>query len=173
MQPTPRCTNPLWHRRLLLSTAAAVMLSGCAQRRPPAIVSELPNASWSGRLALQVEDASQPPLSGGFELEGNPNRGVLTLLNPLGNVVARIEWAPGTARLQSGDQRRESASLAELLEQLTGSALPIAALFAWLRGEAISSPGWEADLSHLDHGRLSATRYDPLPQAQLRIVLDR
>jgi outer membrane lipoprotein LolB len=46
-------------------------------------------------------------------------------------------------------------------------------LFAWLRGEAATAPGWQADVSRHAEGRINAQRNDPAPPAQLRIVLER
>ena len=54
----------------------------------------------------------------------------------------------------------------------TGAAIPIAALFDWLKGENTRLNGWSADLSGLDTGRIVATRTEPAPQTRLRIVLD-
>jgi len=127
--------------RLLLAGLALALLGACAQPPRPAGGAA---DHWSGRLAVQVEDASAQSFSAGFELQGSPQAGELTLFNPLGNVMAQLQWRPG---------------------------LPIAALFGWLKGEAVQATGWQADLSALGQGRLTATRHTPAPQTILRVAL--
>lgn len=73
--------------------------------------------------------------------------------------------------LVQGQERREAASLQTLVHDLTGSDLPIYALFSWLKGEALQVAGWRTNLDALQQGRLSATREQPLPRTTLRIVL--
>ena len=157
-------------RTLCLALAAGALLTGCAQVPPPEHVGA---DSWSGRLALHVEDSSAQSFFAAFQLQGSAERGKLTLFNPLGNVLARLHWQPGSAVLDDGQTQRTSTSLAALTEELTGSALPVTALFAWLHGQEMQASGWHADLSALDSGRISATRLQPLPTAVLRVVLDR
>ena len=157
----------LW---LLIPTLWA--LAGCAQlpALPPL---QAGDSHWSGRLALQIEDQATQSFSASFELQGNPARGELVLLSPLGNVLARLHWEPGRAMLVSGHETQTSDSLDALLQQSTGTQLPIATLFNWLNGTAANAEGWQADLSRLDQGRLTAIRHTPAPRATLRIALDR
>ncbi|HYF42300.1 MAG TPA: outer membrane lipoprotein LolB, partial [Ramlibacter sp.] len=89
---------------------------------------------WAGRLALQVQDQPGQSFSAGFELRGRADAGELTLLNPLGGVVAQLSWAPGSATLQSGGQTRQYESVDALVAAATGSSIPVAALFDWLAG---------------------------------------
>ena len=149
--------------RLLLAGLALALLGACAQPPRPAGGAA---DHWSGRLAVQVEDASAQSFSAGFELQGSPQAGELTLFNPLGNVMAQLQW-----RLRNGSEQRQSTSLQALVLELTGSDLPIAALFGWLKGEAVQATGWQADLSALGQGRLTATRHTPAPQTILRVAL--
>lgn len=164
-------------RRLCAAIAAAPLLglAGCAQ--PPRqlqadAASPALAGHWSGRLALQVEDAQNQSFSAGFELLGAPQRGELLLFTPLGSTLARLVWTPQQATLQQGSDIKTSDSLPALVEELTGSALPIAALFDWLQGHATAAAGWNVDLSRMPQGRLLAQRSDPQPPATLRIVLD-
>jgi outer membrane lipoprotein LolB len=60
-----------------------------------------------------------------------------------------------------------------LVAHATGAAIPVAALFDWLRGIDTPVAGWKADLSLLSQGRLRAQRLEPPPPADLRFVLDR
>ncbi len=152
-------------RRAALLLCAG-LLTACAAPRPPAPG----QASWSGRLAVQVD--SQPPqaFSAGFDLSGSPEAGELALSTPLGNTVATVRWAPGMAELQQGGQITRRTSLDELGNELAGTALPVTALFAWLRGQPEAAGGWSADLSHQSEGRITARRHTPAPAAELRIV---
>ena len=152
-----------------------VGLAGCAS--PPTTPAEIraEQSVWSGRLSLQVEEQvgqAAQSLSAAFELQGNAAQGELTLLNPMGNVLARIDWTPEHARLQSGEKTQESASLDTLLEQMTGTALPVRALFDWLRGVQTTASGWQAQLGGINQGRLEATRHTPTPRATLRVIFE-
>lgn len=165
----PRLTRP-WAACLL---AGMVMLSGCATAPKPAGAIDAQTGPWSGRLALQVEDNQSQSFSAGFELKGSARAGELTLFNPLGGTLAALTWKPGAATLRSNGQSRESDSIDALVAHATGSAIPVAALFDWLRGRNTPVPGWQADLSLLGEGRLRAQRLQPTPPADLRVVLDR
>lgn len=159
-------------RAPLAIAAAALWLGGCAQfpREAPAAGQEV----RTGRLALSVPDQPSQSFSAGFDLRGRPQAGQLTLLNPLGGVLARLDWQPGNAELQApGRPPQRFDSLETMVEQATGAPIPVAALFDWLAGTATPVPGWEVDLSQLPDGRLRAQRLAPPPQADLRVVLDR
>jgi len=151
-------------RGLLL--AALALLAGCAA--PPAPPAA---GAWSGRLALTL--ASDPPQrwSAGFELTGGPRRGELRLTGPLGQTVAALRWDGPAAWLDRGDgQPRQFDSIEALTTELTGAALPIDALFAWLDGVSQAVPGWQVDLSGQPQGRLRAERTTPPPSADLRLI---
>ncbi|WP_404300243.1 lipoprotein insertase outer membrane protein LolB [Alicycliphilus denitrificans] len=165
--PPPSRARPR-RGRLVLAALSVALLAGCAQ--PPRPASGATD-HWSGRLAVQVEDGSAQSFSAGFELKGSPAMGALTLFNPLGNVIAELQWSPGRAVLNNGSETRQSISLQTLVHELTGSALPIDALFGWLKGEQVQATGWQADLSALDKGRLTATRHTPAPHTVLRVIL--
>lgn len=127
---------------------------------------------WSGRLALQVEDQASQSFSALFELRGSANNGSLMLSSPLGNRLAQLEWMNGHAQLTTSAQEiRTSDSLDSLLQDTTGTRIPVAALFSWLQGTQTTTPGWQADLSAIADGKLVARRNDPAPQATLRIVI--
>nr|WP_315428803.1 outer membrane lipoprotein LolB [uncultured Albidiferax sp.] len=146
------------------------LLSGCAHINRP---SSDAGPFWSGRIALQVDAESAQSFSATFELKGSAQQGELTLFNPLGGVVARLVWQPGSAMLHTNGEVRPFDSLDALVEQATGAPLPLAALFDWLQGSDTAVPGWKADLSRLDTGRLTALRNQPTPVATLRVVLDK
>ncbi|MDB5848153.1 MAG: hypothetical protein JWP29_1905 [Rhodoferax sp.] len=130
-------------------------------------------AFWTGRLALQVEDSASQSFSAGFELKGSAQSGELALFTPLGGTLAVLSWQPGEARLLADGKTRSFDSIDALVQQATGSVIPVAALFDWLAGRATEVPGWRADLSRVADGRVSAHRNDPLPAADLRVVFER
>lgn len=171
--PAPWSIGSLARLPCIVMAFVLALLAGCAQppKAPAEALSE--RTYWSGRLALQVEEQAAQSFSAAFELQGNATRGELTLLNPLGNVLAQLHWQPGNAHLQADGKMRESASLPELLEQTVDTPIPVLALFSWLRGLPTTAPGWQADLSAIDQGRLVATRYEPLPRATLRVTFER
>ncbi len=153
-----------------MSSLALLALAGCASPRiQPADTS----AFWSGRLALQLQSTPPQSWSASFELQGSAERGQLILLSPMGTTLARLSWTPQAALLEQGQDKTEGSSLQSLTQRLTGTDLPIAALFEWLAGKAAQATGWQADLSTHAQGRLTARRETPAPEAFLRIVLDR
>lgn len=167
----PKSSAVLQHRWVVSWIACCVLwLAGCAQPVPRTSQSE---DSWRGRIALQVDGQAAQSFSATFELQGNPSSGALVLLSPFGNRIAQLEWRDGQASLQSGQETRTSDSLETLLLDVTGTRIPIAALFSWLNGTQATAPGWQADLSGMPDGRLTARREQPTPQAVLRIVLTR
>ena len=123
-------------------------------------------------MSVQVAGAQPQSTSGSFELSGSPDSGELVLLNPLGNIVARVQWSAQQASVTQGQQTRQAASLDALIEELMGTSLPVAALFDWLQGTATQAQGWQADLSAHGDGRITAQRLWPQPEASLRIVLE-
>ncbi len=162
--------NGRWAAGLL---AGALLLSGCAAAPKPVGPVDAQTGPWSGRMALQVEDNQSQSFSAGFELKGTARAGELTLFNPLGGTLAALSWGAGFATLRSNGQAREFDSVDALVVHATGSAIPVAALFDWLRGTNTPVQGWQADLSQLESGRLRAQRTQPPPPADLRVVLDR
>lgn len=162
-----------WTRWLVFSFAIFLIV-GCAHKTSASGPKDLNSAFWSGRLSLQV--ASEPPefLSGGFELSGNAQSGSLLLSNPLGGTLAQLRWSPQSASLQSGSKNQDFESLNALARQLSGTPVPIAALFDWLLGQPTEAAGWRADLSRLAAGRLTAEREADAnaPAAILRIALE-
>ena len=151
---------------------AAAFLAGCAA--PARQTVDDGSAFWSGRLALQVESESPQSFAASFELKGSAERGELLLFSPLGQTLARLAWSPQQAHLQANGEERAFESLDALAAHVTGTALPVAALFDWLAGRERAVPGWQADLSQLqESNRLVARRSMPLPVAVLRVALQR
>ncbi|MFZ4286879.1 lipoprotein insertase outer membrane protein LolB [Variovorax sp. HJSM1_2] len=152
-----------------MALALAATLAGCATSQPQ---QPRPAAFWSGRMSLQVEDATAQSFTAAFELKGDAGAGELKLFTPFGGTLAVLDWQNGLARLTANGETRTFESMDALILQATGSVIPVTALFDWLNGQDTAVPGWKADLSRLSDGRLSARRSTPTPQADLRIVLD-
>ena len=163
-------------RRLGLLTSfwlAIFLIAGCAQSPRATGLNDTEISFWTGRISLQVQ--SEPPQAffAGFELRGSATQGELVLNSPLGNSLAVLRWSAEEAVFDSGNQIQRFASVGELIEKATGAALPVPALFDWLRGKNTAADGWTADLTHQAEGRISASRSVPQPRADLRVVLAR
>ena len=161
-------TGTLRHRWMGWLVLCALWLAGCAQPMPSAPAEE---NSWNGRIALQIDGQASQSFSAMFELRGTAQAGGLVLLSPFGNRIAQLDWKDGHAQLVSGQDTRTSDSLDTLLQDVTGTRIPVTALFSWLKGTQASATGWQADLTGIADGRLTARRDDPQPTATLRIAL--
>lgn len=164
---TPVRTAAHGFGRLWCALTLVALLGGCATVPKPVAPGE---SAWNGRLALNVD--SQPPqaFSAGFDLRGSPSAGELQLVSPLGNTLALVVWDRNGAELRQGGQITRRGSLDELTAELSGTAVPVAALFGWLKGQPGDVPGWQADLTRHSDGRVTARRTEPLPTAELRVV---
>jgi len=159
--------------RLAALFTAIVFIAGCAFPARQTAVLDDATPRWQGRLLVKVAGPSPSSFSSSFELQGNADTGQLAFTNTLGTILARIAWAPGSATLQTISSPQTFPSLDALTLHAAGAELPVGNLFDWLRGQASTSPGWEVDLSAQNEGRISAHRSAPLPEVDLRIVLDR
>ncbi len=156
---------------LALCCASWLLASGCATQPTAITAASEFHAQWSGRLSLQVEGDPPQGFHAAFELRGNASEGEFELYTPLGSTLALAHWNGQAALLQRGDAWHAYPDLASLSAALTGTALPVAELFEWLQGHAVSAPGWEVELD-IENGRLRARRSEPAPPATLRLVLD-
>jgi len=153
---------------------AIFLIAGCARPISATATNGIKKDAWSGRLSLHVKSEPEQSFSAAFELKGRPERGELTLVSPLGNVLGVLRWSPGQAELDPGNRPvQHFDSVEALMVQATGAALPLPALFAWLQGDNAAVSGWQADLSRQAEGRIVARRTQPAPEADLRVVLDR
>ncbi len=162
--------NTVWRFQLLALLVGASLLAGCAS---PARQSTPAAAFWSGRMGLQIQSQPAQNLSAAFELQGSAERGELLLLSPIGSTLAQLNWTPQSAELKQGERQWSSTRLDELTTLLTGTALPVPALFDWLAGKSTTPAGWRVDLSQLAQGRIQAERQSPAPQVLLKVVLER
>lgn len=158
---------------LCLVLFAILLIAGCASKQGATGKFDPQREEWAGRISLQVASEPAQSFSASFELKGHAEIGELTLISPLGNVLAVLRWSPGQAQLDRGSQDiQRFASLDELMERATGAAIPLSALFAWLQGNNATASGWVADLTRHGEGRFSARRTLPAPEANLRVVLE-
>lgn len=171
-----RPRKPAPARRWLLTTAGMLTLAACSSPIRQTEPIQLPLAEqWQGRFALSYLDTAGQKRSttATFELTGSPDQGSLRLSTPLGTQLADIRWRPNEAVLQHAQQTNSFASLEDLLVQTLGTPFPVKALFHWLQGRPTPElPEWEADLSELVQGKLSAYHAGPAA-ATLRLLLTR
>ncbi|MCZ8074780.1 MAG: lipoprotein insertase outer membrane protein LolB [Paucibacter sp.] len=175
-----------------LALALLPILSGCASLAPqaaPAALLNAPDAAHlTGRLSVQVTGANGRPSGGNvsFDISGGPAAGQLELSTPLGALVARARWGGGEVSLQTPEGERRFEDLDALTREMLGEAIPLAALFDWLRGqpwpqaahEPLPAPqsgfeqlGWRLDLARRADGLIIASRNGE-PSVTLRARLD-
>lgn len=124
---------------------------------------------------MRIASETPQSLYGAFTISGDALTGELTLNSPLGNTVAKLTWTPQTALLVANNTTTNYPSTEALIASVTGTALPLSALFDWLAGINTPIEGWELDLSNMqnaDNRRLIAKRNNPLPTVDLRIALE-
>jgi outer membrane lipoprotein LolB len=163
--------------RWLVSLVVAALLAGCASR-PPLQANENPAQTadsqlWQGRLAIKVHTTPVQATQANFALQGSSEAGELQLSGPLGSAAALIRWTPLEATVKQGGGERSYPNLAALVQDLTHTDIPVAALFAWLQGTPEAVDNWQADLTRLEEGRLTARKLAPAPSAEIILLLDR
>lgn len=178
--------RPALFRRGLqaLTGALTLALAACASLAPPMAV---PAGLLAGRLSLRVDGQPDRSLSAGFELSGDSRQGELLLSGPLGTTAARARWAGEEAVLASGGSETAYPSLDALAAAALGEAIPMAALFDWLRGRAwpgapatarddgqpgFDQLGWRISLLQWADGWLEARR-TAAPVVTVRVRLER
>ena len=169
----------------IIAFFAIFLIAGCAINTPAIDQNGTKNAkkpaaevhfSHQGRIAIRVDTDPPQSVSGAFALNGNAQTGDLSLSTPLGSILAQLSWTPQQAVLTANNETRRFDSTEALLLQVTGTELPLAALFDWLAGQDTPVTGWQTDLSQMnntDNPRLTAKRSAPLPAVELRVVLDK
>ncbi len=142
--------------RSLLAALFLFMLAGCATP-PPLHSPSLPRESvrsfqMEGRFSLRHADGSY---SGKMAWNHSPQGDDIFLMNPFGQGAAEIQSRPGMARLVTAEQKTyEAESTDQLVADVLGYPLPVAALADWLLGRP--SPGGEG--RHDAQGRLLELR---------------
>lgn len=152
---------------------AIFLVAGCAFNTGAGDSFNARNSHWQGRLILKVHSEPVQALSADFDLQGDAQVGRLSLFTPLGTTAARLEWDAHGAQLQTTGEPQLFESIEALTRHSTGTVLPIASLFDWLKGVEPFTPGWQVDLRDLANGRFSAQRLPPHVPAELKIILDR
>ena len=158
-----------------LALCIGFTLAGCAtpSRTTKSFNAEQTNSpEWQGRISVQVLGDAPTSMSASFLLRGDAKNGELDLYSPLGTTLGALQWTPQLVQLSDGGKHQHFNSLAELTEKATGAALPVEAIFGWLQGQQVNAAGWQADLSNVSQGLLSARRTEPAPEVTLRIKLE-
>lgn len=150
---------------------ASIFIAGCANTTGARAPLGQNDGYWQGRLALKVHSTPVQAFTADFELQGHAQAGTLSFFTPLGSTAARLQWDNSGAQLQTNGEPQRFASLDDLTLHTTGATLPVASLFAWLKGSEPPTPGWQVDLQHLADGRISAQRLAPEVPADLKIIL--
>jgi outer membrane lipoprotein LolB len=143
-------------------TAAAVALSmlltaGCASLAPTPphatangiVGGNTPQRSYagtldlSGRLSVQYQrDNNDEALHGNFNWQQNGTHSKLSLLSPLGQILATIDTGPdGATLVQPGHATQNAADVDALAAQALGWPLPVSGLRSWLQGFATAADG--------------------------------
>jgi outer membrane lipoprotein LolB len=141
-------------------------------------------------MSVQIDGTAEEParsVVAAFELTGNAERGRLDLITPIGVTLARASWQPGAVSVETPQGKSQHASLADMSRQVLGEALPVAAMFDWLRGRpwpgagSVAAPpdepvgfhqlGWAVDLSRFEQSRIAARRSEP-PAVVVLLRLD-
>jgi len=162
----------------LAALTAIALIAGCAINPRTRGINDLEHKVWRGRLSLRVqadanaEQKQDQSFSAAFELQGNPAQGELQFFTPLGSTAAALHWSITGAVLQARGETHEFSDLSQLITSLMGTDVPVAALFAWLDGQAQVADGWQVDLSQRAQGKIQARRISPAPVAELRVLLD-
>ena len=150
-----------------------IFVAGCAHPTGAQGQFDQNSSFWQGRLALKVHSTPVQAFAADFELQGSAEAGTLSFFTPLGSTAARLQWDSAGALLQTTGEPQRFETLDALTLHTTGAKLPVASLFAWLKGEAPPTPNWQVDLHDLASGRLNAQRLAPETPADLKIILQR
>ena len=134
-------------------------------------------------------------MQGGFSWRDANGRLELDLINPFGNILARIEVTGKRAVLtQSNGTKLEALTPEELVKTAVGEAIPVKNLRTWLRSQTSVEPamtrvtrdeqgrvasfeqaGWRVELSRFDASGprlLVLSRQDDAKKIVIRLVVD-
>lgn len=187
-------------RRVFVAASAAALmgmgLGGCTSvpkvsEQEASALAQAPRLTGRFGLVVPAGAGGQPRgqnVTANFELLGDPSRGRLEMSTPMGSLIARVSWQPGMAQLRTPDEERSYDTLDALTQELLGEALPVQALFDWLKGQpwpgtahrrtgdqGFEQLGWQVDLRRFPTGLIVAQRLNPSgpePLATLRLKLD-
>lgn len=152
---------------------AIFLLASCATQTRDGVIFDQHAPRWQGRLTLKVHSNPPQGFAADFDLQGNAQTGRLAFFTPIGTTAAQLQWNAQGAQLRSGGEPQYFDSMDALTAHTTGAVLPIAKLFLWLNGKAVTDPNWEVDLTGLAEGLIRAKRQPPDIPVELKITLDR
>ncbi len=143
----PGRLKALLFSRFVLTTLLATLLAGCATPRAPMIGNE--GFVLSGRLSARYADPDSDKkgeLYGRFDWLEQGENTELTLIDPLGQAVARINAnrTRTTITLRNGESYSDKNAEA-LTKKTLGWSLPLTNLGHWLRNRAGSAAEVERD----------------------------
>lgn len=188
--------------------AATMALAGCAgmMRAPAAPAADqavrpyFQTIDLDGRLSVHYQrNGKDEAVHGSFSWAQSPERTRVTLLSPLGQIIAIIDIDAGGATMRQANQPMRSAADADALAAETlGWPLPVAGLRQWLQGfgtdtsrrRFVAMPGstaafatqdgwriryadWEADTASMRPKRIDLQRSTTQAgEVSIRIVID-
>ncbi len=138
-------TKPLLRVIAITFAFCSLLLSGCATVAPSDNVEQStsqrtykPSLDLEGRLSVQYQKNEQDEaIHASFTWKQNKDLKTITILSPLGQILATIDVKPDISTLtQSGQAPRSAADVDMLAEQALGWPLPISGLRNWLQGFA-------------------------------------
>jgi outer membrane lipoprotein LolB len=190
---------------LLASLAAAMLAAGCATppRPGPSLSTSATSLStqtshaYHGRFAVGYTDQYGVARNayGNFQWQETGETVRLQLLTPLGQTLAIIESAPGSATLELPNQPPQTApDVTELMQHALGFALPVDGLRYWLQPSPapaskaqteadasgrlahLTQDGWTIDyIAYADAPRSAVKRVNltrATPPLDIKLVLD-
>lgn len=136
---------------LCAAMAATMALAGCAGMMPvPAAPAADRTArpyfqtlDLDGRLSVHYQrNGKDEAVHGSFSWAQSPERTHVTLLSPLGQIIAVIDIDAGGATMRQANQPARTAANADALAAATlGWPLPVAGLRQWLQGFGTDAAG--------------------------------
>ena len=125
-----------------LAFGVSLLLSGCATLKQEAPVAEVVSRAChaqidlAGRFSVRyLRDEEEHAMHGRFVWVQREYETSVTLLSPLGQVVAKLEIAPGiTVMTLSEDDVRAAPNPDALAREALGWALPVSGMRGWLQG---------------------------------------
>lgn len=133
-------------RKIASSIAfCSLLLSACTTITPPNKVEQNANQrsyaeaiELDGRLSVQYQKNDQnEAIHASFTWKQNKDLSTITILSPLGQILATIDVKPGSATLtQTGQAPRNAMEVDTLAAQALGWPLPVSGLRHWLQGFA-------------------------------------
>jgi len=132
-----------------------LLLAGCAGMRAPGASTGTPPQhaapartfhdaiDLGGRLSIRYQqNGKDESLHGSFMWTQTPEHTLLTLLSPLGQIIATVDITSAASTLvRAGRAPRMAANADALIADAIGWPLPIAGLRQWLQGFAIDANG--------------------------------